>query len=177
MSPIGRFCCKSIFGGWTEILRAADASRASRCEGPYRFTQKRPRTFVSAPRTFAAIEIPKNRSSRDFWRRTIFDFCNKIGTKRTSSCVAPCPLLGVERTSFLDVERSASDPGCVKTCASGEVAELFSSFPSLSDLCQSCSSPIQLNREKASMRESDAGVFTQPGPKADIRGARRQVWF
>ena len=59
-------------------------------------------------------------------------------------------------------------PGCVKTCASGEVAELFSSFPSLGDLCQICSSPIHRNREKASMHESDAGVFTQPGPRADI---------
>jgi hypothetical protein len=44
--------------------------------GPHRFTQKRPRTIVSALRGFAAVETSKNQLSRNFWSRSIFDFCN-----------------------------------------------------------------------------------------------------
>jgi len=33
---------------------------------------------------------------------------------------------------------------------------------------QRCSLPIQRNREKASTRESDAGIFKQPGPISDM---------
>ena len=58
--------------------------------------------------------------------------------------------------------------GCVKTRVSRECAESFSPFPSFGDGCQSCSSLIQRNREKTSMRESGAGVFTQPGSDSDI---------
>ena len=72
---------------------------------------------------------------------------------------------------------SEKGPGCVKTCASGEVAELFSSFPSLGDLCQICSSPIHRNREKASMHESDAGVFTQPGSNSEVELAEVDFRF
>ena len=51
---------------------------------PHRFAQKRPRTSVSALRSFAAVERSKNRLSRDFPSRSIFDFCNSIGgAKRT----------------------------------------------------------------------------------------------
>jgi hypothetical protein len=32
----------------------------------------------------AAAERSKDRPSRDFWGCSIFDFCNNIGTKRTS---------------------------------------------------------------------------------------------
>ena len=71
-------------------------------------------------------------------------------------------------------DRSASGPGCVKTCASGEVAELFSPFPSIGDRCQSCSSPMERNREKASMRGSDAGVFTQPGSTTVLTAPERR---
>jgi hypothetical protein len=55
-------------------------NRAARgpVEGPNRLTQKRPRTFVSASRSVVAMEMPKNQLSRDFWCRSIFDFCNKI---------------------------------------------------------------------------------------------------
>src|ERR1700686_683020 len=67
-----------------KIPRAADASRASRREGPHRFAEKRPRTFVLALRRFATVELPQILLSRDFRRCSIFDFCNKIGTKRTS---------------------------------------------------------------------------------------------
>jgi hypothetical protein len=50
---------------------------------PHRFTQNRPRTFVAAPQSVAARETSKNRLSRDFWRRLIFDFCNSIDPLRT----------------------------------------------------------------------------------------------
>jgi hypothetical protein len=46
--------------------------------GPHRLSQNRPRTFVSAPKTVAALEASKNHLLRDFRRRSIFDFCNSI---------------------------------------------------------------------------------------------------
>src|SRR5471032_3311634 len=55
-----------------------------RCEGPHCSVQKRPRTFASALQSVAAVEASKNLLSRDFWCRSIFDFCNNIGTFRTS---------------------------------------------------------------------------------------------
>jgi hypothetical protein len=64
---------------------------------------------------------------------------------------------------------SGLGPGCVKTCARRECAELFSPFSSFEDDCQCCSFPIQRNRDKISTRKSDVGVFTQPGSKADLK--------
>src|SRR5258707_71692 len=79
-----------------------------------------------------------------------------------------CPLLREERTSNIRRLRSAFDPGCVKTRASRECAELFSPFSSFDCDCQYGSFPIQRNRDKISTRKFDVGVFTQPGPIADI---------
>jgi len=45
--------------------------------------KKRPRTIVSALRGFAAVETSKNLLSRNFWSRSIFDFCNSIRQKAT----------------------------------------------------------------------------------------------
>jgi hypothetical protein len=56
-----------------------------------RFTQKRPRTIVSALRGFDAVETSKNQLSRNFWSRSIFDFCNSICRKLTSSRLPPAP--------------------------------------------------------------------------------------
>ena len=56
-----------------------------RREGPHRFMQKRPPTFVSALQRVSAVETSKNQLSRDFRCCSIFDFCNSIGTFRTSS--------------------------------------------------------------------------------------------
>src|SRR5260370_25957368 len=61
----------------------ADAVRARRREGPHRFSQNRPRTFETALQRVAAARKSKNQFSRNFRRRSIFDFCNTIGTKRT----------------------------------------------------------------------------------------------
>ena len=69
----------------------------------------------------------------------------------------------------LSLRFSVYDPGCVKTCTSGECAELFSLFSSFDGDCQSGSFLIQRNRDKLSTRKFDVGVFTQAGPKADIR--------
>src|SRR5881394_270561 len=70
---------KSLFGNF----RAADAFRAQRYEGPHRFTQKRPRSFVSALRSIAVADPAKNQLLRDFQCRSIFDFCNTIRHERT----------------------------------------------------------------------------------------------
>jgi hypothetical protein len=74
---------KVFFGCRTKFFRTADASRTRRREGPHRFRQKRPPTFVSALESFAAVETPENRLSRDFRSRSIFDFCNSICQERT----------------------------------------------------------------------------------------------
>jgi hypothetical protein len=41
-------------------------------------SHERPRTLASAMRSVAAVELSGNPLSRDFWRRSIFDFCNNI---------------------------------------------------------------------------------------------------
>ena len=55
-----------------------------RHEGPRRYTQNGPRLFVAALQSASAVKKSKNQLSRDFLRHSIFDFCNNIGTKRTS---------------------------------------------------------------------------------------------
>jgi hypothetical protein len=73
-----------VFLGWrTKISRAADALCARRCEGPYRFIQNRSATSVVALEADEAAQKSKDQLSRDFPGRSIFDFCNKIGAKRT----------------------------------------------------------------------------------------------
>jgi hypothetical protein len=59
-------------------------------------------------------------------------------------------------------------PGCVKTCTTRELTELFSLFSSFGGDCQSCSIPIRRNRDKRSTRKSGVGVFTQPGSKTEV---------
>ena len=56
---------------------------ARRYEGPHRFTQKRPRSFVSVLRSIAVAESAENQLLREFRRRSIFDFCNTICQKQT----------------------------------------------------------------------------------------------
>ena len=79
---------KVFFGRRTKILKTADASRARRREGPHRFTHKRPGTSVSALWRLVAIETSNNRLSRDFWRRSIFDF-STVSAKSGSQRWAP----------------------------------------------------------------------------------------
>jgi len=57
-------------------------------------------------------------------------------------------------------------PGCVKTCARRECAELFSLLSPFDCDCQCCSLPIQRNRDKISTCKFDIGVFTQSGSRA-----------
>jgi len=79
-----------------------------------------------------------------------------------------CPFLAIKQTSSGRRPRSPFDPGCVKTCTSRECAELFSFFSPFDGDCQSGSFLIQRNRDKLSTRKFGVGVFTQPGPKADL---------
>jgi hypothetical protein len=69
---------KSFWGDERIFFRAADAFYARRREGPYRFVQNRPRTFVAVLNSELAAEKSKNQLSRDFSGRSIFDFCNSI---------------------------------------------------------------------------------------------------
>ena len=57
---------KVFLGRRTKFLRAADAFCARRREGPYRFLQNQPRTFVAALNSEAAAEKSKKQLSRDF---------------------------------------------------------------------------------------------------------------
>src|SRR4029077_17165686 len=85
-SALCRYCCKSLFGWRSKILRAADAFYARRREEPYRFIQNRSLISVVALKSDAAAEKPKDQLSRDFLGCSIFDFCNfcnNIGTYRT----------------------------------------------------------------------------------------------
>src|ERR1700733_1165337 len=56
----------------------ADAFRRRQREGPHRFTQNRPRSFVAALQDVTAEEKSKTQLSRDFWCCPIFDFCNLL---------------------------------------------------------------------------------------------------
>src|SRR5882762_11791548 len=66
-------CCKSLFGGRTKFLRAADAFYERRREGPYRFIQNRPGTSIVALKSDTAAEKSKDQLSRDFSGRSIFE--------------------------------------------------------------------------------------------------------
>jgi hypothetical protein len=74
-------------------------------------------------------------------------------------------------------QKSAFDPGCVKTSMSRERAELFSPFAFFDGARQRCSFLIQLIRDKRSTRKSDFGVFTQPGPGTDLALERYRFKF
>jgi hypothetical protein len=84
--PPSPFCAdivaKAFLGGRTKIFRAADAFCARRREGPYRFIQNRPATFVVVLKSDTAAEKSKDQLSRDFPGRSIFDFCNNICQKQ-----------------------------------------------------------------------------------------------
>src|SRR5216684_9055858 len=69
---------------------------------------------------------------------------------------------------------SETGPGCVKTCASRECAELFSVLSPFYCDWQQCSFPIERNRDNISTCKFDVGVFTQPGPNSDITENIRQ---
>jgi hypothetical protein len=63
---------KVFLGCRTKILRTADAFYAWRREGPYRFIQNRPRTFLATLKSYGAAEKSKDQLSRDFFQ--LFDF-------------------------------------------------------------------------------------------------------
>jgi hypothetical protein len=120
--------------------------------GPHRFTQKRPRTFVSGLQILAAVETSKNRLLRDFRSRSIFDFCNTIeseadlfftGFFRRGYCPAlhevdprnfaappaypPFAAVGFHRAGFL--RASASGPVHENRTKTGKIRELAAESP------------------------------------------------
>jgi hypothetical protein len=74
----GYIVAKVFLGCRTKILRTAEAFYPWRPEGPYRFIQNRPRTFLAALKSYRAAEKSKDQLLRDFWGCSIFDFCNNI---------------------------------------------------------------------------------------------------
>jgi len=77
-------CVAKVFlGERPKFFRTADGFRTWRYGGPHRFTQKRPRSLVWALRSIAVVQPAKSQLLRDFRRRSIFDFCNTIGTFQT----------------------------------------------------------------------------------------------
>jgi hypothetical protein len=74
---------KVLLGRRTKILMTTEAFFSLRREGPYRFSEKRPRSFVSALEKIAAAETSNNLHLRDFWGRSIFDFFNNIRQQRS----------------------------------------------------------------------------------------------
>jgi hypothetical protein len=102
--PVRADIVAKVFLGWrTKILRAADAFYARRREGPYRFIQNRSRTSVVALKSDAAVEKSKDQLSRDFPRRSIFDFCNNICQKATSHLCPTTTAAGRAHPSNLPV--------------------------------------------------------------------------
>jgi hypothetical protein len=93
--------------------------RTRRYEGPHRFTQKRPRTFVAALQSFAAVRASKNQLSRDFRSGSIFDFCNTIRQQRpfhNRSCrdsptrsVQVVARHGLQRVDIIDADLMIDD--------------------------------------------------------------------
>src|SRR6267142_3140698 len=69
---------KSFWGDERKFLEPLMRFACGDMRGPHRFTQKRPRSFVSALRSIAVAVSAKKQLLRDFRRRSIFDFCNTI---------------------------------------------------------------------------------------------------
>ena len=85
---------EKVFLGWRpKFSRTAEAFGVRRCEGPHRFTQKRPRTFVAALQSLATARMSKNQLSQDFRCSSIFDFCNNICQKQKFTPNSPYSLL------------------------------------------------------------------------------------
>jgi hypothetical protein len=69
---------KSFWGDERKFLEPLMRFACGDMRGPHRFTQKRPRSFVSALRSIAVAVSAKKQLLRDFRRRSIFDFCITI---------------------------------------------------------------------------------------------------
>jgi hypothetical protein len=103
---------KVVWGKQTKFSRAADTFRARRREGPRRFSEKRPRTFVSALLSVAAAAWSKNQHLRDFWLRSIFDFFDSIGQTEKNSLRANVSTL---RFHFASNSAAHEHESCVKS--------------------------------------------------------------
>jgi hypothetical protein len=73
-------------------------------------SQKNDYGALSAPRSIAAAESAKNQFLRDFRRRSIFGFCNNIGTLRRADEHQECLSIEVDRNGPTDGQSDAFDP-------------------------------------------------------------------
>ena len=169
-----RFCSWDLCGLRCLPWRAKRTRRAQQCSAIWRTTMP-----LSGPCLNGMLGSQKNRCRpiiRLFLRVFLYSGRNSTMASEKPDCRSEqrgCPRRRGDRTSgSLHVSQG---PGCVKTCASRECAELFSPFSSFDCDCQCCSFPIQRNRDKLSTRKFDVGVFTQPGSKTEVSPLARHV--
>ena len=107
---------KVFFGRRMKILKTADASRARRCEGPHRFTHKRPGTLVSAPWRVVEIQTSKKSTfarflaSFDLRLLQQYQLLSDASEPDNAKQLPPYRLPGVKRTCSALVVTSDSDP-------------------------------------------------------------------
>jgi hypothetical protein len=105
---------ESAFFCWRpKFPTTADAFYTRRREGPYRFAQERPRSSISSYRASEQLETFEIQLSRDFQSRSIFDFCNSIGTFETCLAIEMVATIaattaGFRRTPSILVNASVS---------------------------------------------------------------------
>jgi hypothetical protein len=75
---------KSFWGDDQNFSGLADAFRTRRYEGTTSFHAKTTTELRMSGTEYAVVEPAKNQLLRDFRRRSVFDFCNTIGTFPTS---------------------------------------------------------------------------------------------
>jgi hypothetical protein len=86
---------------------------------------------------------------------------------RDAGLVAREDLRAAEVAAIGNGLKSVLGPGCVKTCASRECAELFSPFPPSTATASAVLFPFNVIETKISTRKFAVGVFTQPGSKPE----------
>jgi hypothetical protein len=79
-----RFCCKSLFWLTNEIFQDRWCVSYAGTSGTTSFHTKTTTDLRIGLQSLAAVEASKNRLSRDFRSRSIFDFCNKICHEQSS---------------------------------------------------------------------------------------------
>jgi hypothetical protein len=91
-SKIGRWRCRQKCPPWADAVEKVFWGNKRTFPGlpirlgrsdvrDHRFSEKRPRTFVSALLSIATAEWPKNQHLRDFWLRSIFNSFDSIGQR------------------------------------------------------------------------------------------------
>jgi hypothetical protein len=83
MSPIGRYCCRRLFGVATKIFQGPLMRFGARRYGPpHRFVRKRSPIRIGATE-YCSDGFGQKLAFARFSTPVIFVFCNNIGTKLT----------------------------------------------------------------------------------------------